>query len=97
MAKNKKRKHSRPVELKRQMEQEKLANEKARSGKRFDPTARALLLIDLVFLAAVSLLDANGMIPQTASGICTVIGVVMLIIALWFQFGPKGRGGGPKL
>ncbi len=45
----KKRQRSRTVEIKRQLEQEKLADEKARTGKRFDPTARALLLGDLYF------------------------------------------------
>ena len=98
--KYKKRQHSPTVAARRQQEQEKLADEKARSGKRFDPTARALLLTDLVFLAIVSLLDLNGVIPELVSGICTITGVVLLLVALWFQFGPKdkkGFGQGPKL
>lgn len=98
--KYKKRQHSPTVAARRQAEQEKLADEKARSGKRFNPTARALLLTDLVFLAVVSLLDANDMISELVGGTCTLIGVVLLLIALWFQFGPKGGKGfgqGPKL
>ena len=95
---NKKRPHSRTVELKRQMEQEKLAEERDRAKKRMNPVARTLLLIDLVFLAVVSLLDINEMISDVISGACTLIGVAMLLIALWLQFGPKRRGsGGPKL
>lgn len=96
--KMKKRQHSRTVELKRQMEQEKLAEERDRAKKRMNPVARTLLLIDLVFLAVVSLLDINEMISDVISGACTLIGVAMLLIALWLQFGPKRRGsGGPKL
>lgn len=96
--KTKKRQHSRTVELKRKMEQEKLADEKDRAKKRMDPAARALLLIDLIFLAAVSLLEVNEILSDAVSGACTIIGVVILLIALWLQFGPKGRGsGGPKL
>ena len=40
---NKKRRHSRTVELKRQMEQEKLANEKSRAKNRWNPAGQALL------------------------------------------------------
>lgn len=101
MAKNKKRRHSRTVELKRQIEQEKLADAKDRAKKRMDPTARALLYGDLVFLAIVCLLDPkgprNGVISAEVNGVCTIIGVVILVIALWFQFGKKRDGGGPKL
>ncbi len=99
--KNKKRQHSRTVELKRQMEQEKLADEKDRAKKRMDPTARLLLYGDLVFLAIFSLLEYQGLISQLVSGLCTVIGLILLVIALWFQFGNKKGGGsarmGPRL
>ena len=80
--KKKKRQHSRTVELKRQMEQEMLAEERDRAKKRMNPVARTLLLIDLVFLAVV--FNARDFSA--------------LLIALWLQFGPKRRGsGGPKL
>lgn len=97
--KNKKRQHSRTVELKRQMEQEKLADEKDRSKKRMNPAARALLYSDLIFLALSSLLYANGLLSDFVSGLCTIIGAVLLVIALWLQFGPKGKGlgKGPRL
>ena len=94
--KNKKRQHSRTVELKRQQEQEKLADEKDRAKKRMDPTARALLYGDLVFLAIVSLLEHQELISETAGGLCTLVGIVMLLAALWFQFGKKA-GKGPRL
>ena len=97
MANNKKRRHSRAVDLKRQMDQEKLADEKDRAKKRMNPAARALLYGDLVFLAAASIMDAGGVISGLVSGICTIIGLVLLILALCFQFRPKDRIKGPRL
>ena len=94
--KNKKRQHSRTVELKRQQEQEKLANEKDRAKNRLDPTARALLYGDLVFLAIISILDHNDMLSDLAGGLCTFIGIILLLTALWFQFGRKAKKG-PRL
>lgn len=98
---NKKRPHSRTVELKRQVEQEKLASEKDRAKKRMDPTARLLLYGDLVFLALFSFLEYKGLISDLVSGLCTIIGVILLVIALWLQFGRKrdesGFGKGPRL
>lgn len=96
--KYKKRKHSATVTAKRQAEQERIADEKDRARKRMDPTARTLLLLDLVFLAIISLLDANQMISTPVSAISSIVGLLLLIAALWFQFG-KGKFGnsGPKL
>ena len=58
--KNNKRRHNRTVELKRQVEQEKLTEEKDRARKRMDPTARMLLYADIVFLAVFAVLDSRG-------------------------------------
>ena len=96
MAKNKKRQHSRTVDLKRQLEQEKLADEKSRAKNRWNPAGRALLWGDLVFLAAASLLEMNGLITGQAAGACTIIGVILLLAALWLLFGNR-KGKGPKL
>lgn len=99
MVKNKKRRHSRTVDLKRQLEQEKLADKKNKN--RGDPAGRALLWGDLVFLAAASLLEVNGLISELAGGLCTILAVILLLIALWLLFGNKkgrgGAGGGPRL
>ena len=96
MANNKKRRHSRAVDLKRQMDQEKLADEKSRAKNRWNPAGRALLWGDLVFLALFSLLETNGLITDQAAGLCTIIGVALLLIALWLLFGNR-KGKGPKL
>ena len=97
--KNKKRRHSRTVDLKRQMQQEKLADEKSRAKNRWNPAGRALLCGDLIFLAAVSLLEANDLISQQVGVLCTVISVVLLLIALWLLFGKNNSkfGQGPQL
>ena len=99
MAKNKKRQHSRTVELKRQMEQEKLADEKSRAKNRWNPAGQALLWSDLVFLAVASLLEVNGLISELAGGLCTILAVVLLLAALWLLFGTNkgGTGRGPRL
>lgn len=94
--KSKKRQHNRTVELKRQQERSKLADEKDRAKNRMDPTARMLLYGDLVFLALFSLLEYQGLVSELAGGMCTVIGVILLLAALWFQFGKKA-GKGPRL
>lgn len=97
--KYKKRKHNATVTAKRQAQQERIADEKDRARKRMDPTARTILLLDLVFLAVISLLDMNKMLSAPVSAIGTIIGAVLLILALWFQFGKKDKFGrsGPKL
>lgn len=97
MAKNKKRQRSRTVELKRQMEQEKLAGEKDRAQKRMDPAVRLLLYGDLVFLALFSILDYMELISDVVSALGTIIGVILLLIALWLQFGRKNHGPGAGL
>lgn len=97
--KNKKRQRSFTEEAKRQAEQEKLANEKDRSKKRLDPTARLLLYGDIIFLAVASILGARDMLSSTVDILCTVVGILMLLLALWFQFRPRddGLGKGPRL
>ena len=64
-----------------------------------DPTARNLLLLDLVFLAVISLLDMYKMISAPVSAISSIVGLILLFAALWFQFGKKNKSGrpGPKL
>ena len=90
--KHKKRHSQSTINAKRQANQAKLADEKDRMQKRMDPTARNLLLGDLVFLAICQLLYSNGIISETLSAISSIIGLTLLVIALLFQFGNK-RGG----
>ena len=89
--KYKKRHSQSTINAKRQANQAKLADEKDRARKRMDPTARTLLFGNLVFLSITVLLERNGLISPLFSGACTIIGVILLILALWFQFGGKGQ------
>lgn len=94
MSKKKKR-HSKPAPSARtRSEGAVLADEKQRAGRRFKPAARNLLLLNLVFLAAVQMLYNKDIISDMASGVCTLLGVILLIAALWIQFGggPSGDG-----
>lgn len=93
--KYKKRQHSPTVMAKRQAEQERIADEVSRNRKRMNPVARNILLADLVILALAALLERNGLIPPIVSGVVSIFGLVLMVIALWVQFGKKdGRGGG---
>ena len=99
--KYKKRQHSPTVMAKRQAEQERIADEKDRSRKRMNPVARNILLADLVILALAAILEGNGLITPLVSGMVSIFGIVLLVIALWVQFGKKKDGGsglgGPRL
>ena len=55
--------------------------------------------IGLVFLAAASILYMNHLISEVVSGLCTIIGLILLFAALWLLFGRKqgGSGRGPGL
>ena len=95
----KKRQHSPTVTAKRLAEQKKLDGERERAKYRWDPTGRMLLYFDLVFLAAASILYMNHLISEVVSGLCTIIGLILLFAALWLLFGRKqgGSGRGPGL
>ena len=96
--KYKKRQHSPTVMAKRQAEQERIADEVSRSRKRMNPLARNILLADLVILALAALLEHNGLITPVVSGAASIIGLGLMIVALWIQFGRKNSGGGgPRL
>ena len=79
---------------KRQAEQERIADEKDRSRKRMNPVARNILLADLVILALAAILEGNGLITPLVSGMVSIFGLILMVIALWVQFGKKNGGGG---
>ena len=86
-----KKRHSQDViNAKRQANQAKLADEKAKAQKRMKPAARNLLLGNLVFLAAAQFLTDRGLISEAISAGCTLLGIALLILALWIQFKKKG-------
>ena len=91
-----KKRHSQAVyDARNRQKQEQLANDRVRySGKRLNPTARNLLLGDLVLLAVVGLLLNNRLISDLTANLLSLLGIVLMIVALWFQFGKKNREGG---
>lgn len=97
--KNKKRHSQSTIEAKRQAAQSQLADEKDRARKRMNPVARTLLFSNLAFLALSQLLYNQGIISPQVNNACALIGVILLIVALWFQFGKKDQDGpsGPAL
>jgi len=89
--KHKKRHSQSTMNAKRQANEAKIAEEKDRARNRMDPTARTLLLGDLVFLSIVMMMDRAGMLSEYVSAFCTAIGIVLLLAGLWFQFGKKAK------
>ena len=61
-----------------------------------NPLARTMLLTDLVFLAIVAILDGMDRISDSVSLACSVIGFVLMLAALWVQFGPKDKDFGKR-
>ena len=67
------------------------ADKQVRDRARMDPVARNLLFINLIFLAAGQMLYTHGMLPDWASGVVNILGIILLIAALARQFGGKKR------
>ena len=70
--------------------------------KRMNSTARNILLFALILMAATEAMFRAGLLPAAVSNVIAIVGLVLLMIALWFQFGdPSGGGrtssGNPKL
>lgn len=63
--------------------------------KKFSPGARNLLLADLVYLSICQLLVSNQVIGDATANWMTMVGLVLLLAALWMQFqhwkGPKSN------
>ena len=91
MSKSQKR-HSNPSAVVRAKARDSaLADKQVRDRARMDPVARNLLFINLIFLAAGQMLYTHGMLPDWASGVVNILGIILLIAALARQFGGKKR------
>ena len=100
-SKKKKRHANSRASVRTRSQQAVLADQKDRARRRMNPTARNLLFFDLVFLAACQMMYSAGMIGELLSGAATLLGMALLIAALWFQFGKKDMNrsdgtGGPR-
>ena len=56
-------------------------------------TSRNLLLLSLVLVAAVNLLVNMGMMGQAMANVLSLVGIILLVLALWFQFRDPTGGG----
>ena len=90
MSKKKKRHSNSSASARTRSQAATLADEKDQARKRLNPISRNLLFGDLVFLGICQLLSSNGLLSELFSGIATIAGVFMMMLALWFQFGKKG-------
>ena len=54
--------------------------------KKLNPTARNLLLCNLVFLAVCQICDDRGLISKEFSAISSILGLVLIFVALGIQF-----------
>lgn len=91
MSKSKKRHNNSSAAVRARARDSALADKQVRDRARMDPVARSLLLVDLVFLAAGQMLYTHGLLPDWASGVVNILGIIMLIAAVARQFGGKGR------
>lgn len=89
--KNQKR-HSQSSEAaKRRAKEAEIADYKDRERKRMNPIARNLLLIDLVMLAAAQYMYSMHWISDLISSGLTILGVILLLVALYIQFSGGGK------
>ena len=79
MSKSKKR-HNNSAAVRARARDSALADKQVRDRARMDPVARSLLLVDLVFLAAGQMLYTHGMLPDWASGVVNILGIIMLVV-----------------
>jgi len=92
--KHKKRHTNSSAAARERAEAARIADDKDRYRKRMNPIARNILFGDLAFLAAIALMEENGIISTLFSNVCAVIGALLIPVALYFQFVKKD--GGPK-
>ncbi len=93
MAKKHKKRHSNSTATaKQRQEAAAIADQKDRDRKRMNPLARNLLLGDLVLMAACAMLEERGLLSPALNTITAIIGLALIPIALYFQFGKKNGG-----
>lgn len=68
-----------------------------KAKKRMKPLARNLLLGDLVLMAVCQLVMDKGPAWKTFSDVGCIVGILLLLAALYLQFVKKPATGGPRL
>lgn len=92
-----KRKHNKHSSSPRSLDKDPMKLQQTSSSKRMDTLPRNILLSDLVILAASQMMLDKGMISSAMADFVGVVGVIMLIVALFLLFGPQNRAGGTRL
>ena len=59
--------------------------------KKMNPLARNLLLLDLVIMGASLMMQENGLITETVGNAIGVMGMVMMVVAIYLEFGPNSN------
>lgn len=96
----KKKHHSAPKSVgKGNVQTEQMSNYTSKQ-KKMNPTARNLLLCNLIFLLVCQMCYDKGLISEAFSVFTSILGLVLIFVALWIQFGggskknTGGQGGG---
>lgn len=66
-------------------------DEEVRDRKRLKTIARNILLADVAMLGLCQLLLTANIINSFTSGIISMLGIVLMVVALWVQFGKHGN------
>lgn len=66
-------------------------DEEVRERKRLKTLARNILLIDVLMLGVCQLLLSANVINTMAVSVISILGIILMCIALWIQFGKHGR------
>lgn len=68
--------------------------QETKKTKRMAPAARNLLLLDLVYLAALQMMLSGEMITTRTADLLTLPALAALVLALWLQV--RHSTGGPR-
>jgi len=82
----KKKHHSAPKAVGKGNAQTQQMSNYTSKQKKLNPTARNLLLCNLVFLVVCQMCYDRGLISETFSMFTSILGLVLIFVALWIQF-----------
>lgn len=91
MSKSKKRRTNSSAAVKQRAKETALADQKDRDRTRMNPTARALLLVNLIFLAVSQLLYTSGMLSEFMASLTLILGLILMLFAIYLQFGGSSK------
>lgn len=90
MSQKKRKKHTPPPVRQTGKDPQRL--QQTAKTKKMNPLARNLLLIDLICLCASQWLLEREMIPDPVASLISILGLIMLFVALYLEFGSGHLG-----